>query len=121
MLTCASNPVDDRVVTLTSCRVVRTATGRFVLQVNGVNFTPNDTIVLINGQPCRRNRYPARFINPSDGTTTRINCSGGLNGLLPAVVTTRDQSTGLMSENSLGPKPAARPDLTPSRREPAVR
>ena len=99
--TCASNPVDDRVVTLTSCRVVRTATGRFVLQVNGVNFTPNDTIVLLNGQPCRRNRYPSRFINPSDGTTTRINCSGGLNGLLPAVVTTRDQSTGLMSENSL--------------------
>ena len=87
--------------TLTTCRVVRTTTGRFVLQVNGTGFIPNDTIVLIDGQPCRRNRYPARFINPSDGTTTRINCSGGIQQLLPAVITTRNQSNGVVSTNSL--------------------
>jgi hypothetical protein len=98
--TCASQVIVDG-MTLTSCRVVRTTTGRFVLQVNGVGFVPNDTIVLLNGQPCRRNRYPRRFINPTDGTTTRIHCSGGIERLLPVVVTTRSQSTGAVSQNSL--------------------
>ncbi|HQR37256.1 MAG TPA: hypothetical protein PLF26_02555, partial [Blastocatellia bacterium] len=88
-------------VTLTTCKVVRVSGGKFVLQVNGVNFKPNDTIVLLDGQPCKKNKYPGKFINPSDGTTTRINCSGGLKSRLPAVVTTRNQSDGVTSSNSL--------------------
>jgi hypothetical protein len=92
-------PVDGPV--LTNCKVVRNSEGKFILQVNGTGFKVNDTIVLLNGTPCRKNKYPARFINPSNGTTTRINCSGGLKRLLPAVVTTRNQSDGVTSENSL--------------------
>ena len=88
-------------VTLTTCKVVRVSGGKFVLQVNGVGFKPNDTIVLLDGQPCKKNKYPGKFINPSDGTTTRINCSGGLKSRLPAVVTTRNQSDGVTSSNSL--------------------
>jgi len=87
--------------TLTTCRAIRNSEGKFILQVNGVGFKLNDTIVLLNGTPCRKNKYPSRFINPSDGTTTRINCSGGLKQLLPATVTTRNQSDGLESTNSL--------------------
>jgi hypothetical protein len=87
--------------TLTTCRAVRNSEGRFILQVNGVGLVPNDTIVLLNGAPCRRNKYPSRFINPQSGTTTRINCSGGLEQLLPANVTTRNQSNGVLSQNSL--------------------
>jgi hypothetical protein len=87
--------------TLTTCKVVRVSGGRFVLQVNGIGFIPNDTIVLLDGVPCRKNKYPARFISPSDGTTTRINCKGGIKRLLPAVVTTRNQSNGVLSQNSL--------------------
>lgn len=87
--------------TLTNCKVVRVSGGKFVLQVNGVGFKPNDTVVLLNGQPCRKNKYPSRFIVPSDGTTTRINCSGGLKRILPAVVTTRNTSDGVVSQNSL--------------------
>jgi len=87
--TCASATTGDDDISLTSCRVVRNSVGRYILQVNGVNFRPNNTVILLNGQPCRRNRYPSRFISPSDGTTTRINCSGGLRQALPAVVTAR--------------------------------
>jgi hypothetical protein len=87
--------------TLTTCRAIRNSEGKFILQVNGVGFKLNDTIVLLNGTPCRKNKYPSRFINPQDGTTTRINCSGGLRQLLPATVTTRDQSDGTLSSNSL--------------------
>jgi len=97
--TCVANPVTQ--LSLTSCRVVRVSGGKFVLQVNGIGFKPNDTIVLLDGVPCRKNKYPARFISPSDGTTTRINCSGGIKKLLPAVVTVQTQSTGQVSENSL--------------------
>jgi hypothetical protein len=99
--TCASQTTGDDEISLTSCRVVRNSVGRYILQVNGVNFRPNDTVILLNGQPCRRNRYPSRFISPSDGTTTRINCSGGLRQALPAVVTARNQSNGATSINSL--------------------
>lgn len=99
--TCVSTVVPTPGPTLTNCKVVRVSGGKFVLQVNGVGFKPNDTIVLLNGQPCRKNKYPSRFIVPSDGTTTRINCSGGLKRLLPAVVTTRNTSDGVVSQNSL--------------------
>ncbi len=97
--TCVAAPVNP--LSLTSCRVVRVSGGRFVLQVNGIGFRPNDTVVLLDGVPCRKNKYPSRFISPSDGTTTRINCSGGIKKLLPAVVTVRTQSTGQVSTNSL--------------------
>ena len=95
----ATNPATN--ISLTSCRVVRTSTGRYILQVNGIDLRPNDSIVLLDGQPCRTNRFPTRFINPSDGTTSRINCSGGIERLLPAVVTVRNQSDGSTSSNSL--------------------
>lgn len=99
--TCVSGQPPVVGPTLTNCKVVRVSGGKFVLQVNGVGFKPNDTIVLLNGQPCRKNKYPSRFIVPSDGTTTRINCSGGLKRVLPAVVTTRNTSDGVVSQNSL--------------------
>jgi hypothetical protein len=99
--TCVTNETPVTGPTLTTCKVVRVSGGRFVLQVNGVGFIPNDTIVLLDGTPCRKNKYPSRFISPSDGTTTRINCSGGIKRLLPAVVTTRNQSDGTVSSNSL--------------------
>jgi len=85
---------------LTSCKVVRTGAGRFVLQVNGPSFIAGRSIVLIDGQPCRKNKYPKRFINPSDGTTTRINCYDRLKDLLPAPVTVQYQE-GIISSNSL--------------------
>jgi hypothetical protein len=88
-------------ITLTSCRVVRTSTGRYILQVNGVGFRPNDTIILLDGEPCRTNKYPSRFINPAEGTTTRVHCTGGLEQRLPAIVTARNQSDGAVSTNSL--------------------
>jgi hypothetical protein len=84
---------------LTSCRVVRTSTGGYKLQVNGTGFLVNNTIVLLNGTPCKKNKYPSKYIQ-SNGTTTRINCSGGLKNLLPAVVTTRNVD-GTLSQNSL--------------------
>ena len=99
--TCVSGPEVVPGPMLTSCKVVRVEGGQFVLQVNGTRFIPNDTIVLLDSTPCRKNKYPSRFINPSDGTTTRINCSGGIKRLLPAVVTTRNQSNGVLSLNSL--------------------
>ena len=100
--TCLSEETpEEPEIRLTSCRVVRNSVGKLILQVNGENFVPNDSIVLLNGVPCRRNKYPARFINPTSGTTTRINCSGGLSGLLPATVTVRNQSDGRVSVNSL--------------------
>lgn len=99
--TCSAAVIVNGGPTLTSCRVVRTSTGRLVLQVSGTGFVVNDTIVLLNGQPCRKSKYPSRFVNASDGTTTRINCSGALDQLLPAVVTTRNQSSGATSNNSL--------------------
>jgi hypothetical protein len=99
--TCVQSVFEDLSPMLTSCRVVRNGVGEFVLQVNGVGFRPNDTIVLLNGEPCRKNKYPSRFVNPSDGTTTRINCSGGLRQQLPATVKTRDLSDGVESRNSL--------------------
>jgi hypothetical protein len=99
--TCTTTVVPPIGPTLTNCKVVRVSGGKFVLQVNGVGFKPNDTLVLLNGVPCRKNKYPSRFIVPSDGTTTRINCSGGLKRLLPAVVTTRNTSDGVVSTNSL--------------------
>lgn len=99
---CTTEPVTPPTpITLTNCKVARVSGGKFSLRVNGTNFTPGDTIILLNGQPCRKNKYPARFINPSNGTTTRINCQGGLKALLPAVVTARNQSTGQVSTNSL--------------------
>jgi len=98
--TCVSGVVPNP-LTLTSCRVVRVSGGKFVLQVNGVGFKPNDTVVLLNNAQCRKNKYPSRFINPSDQTTTRINCSGGIKHLLPATVTVKTLSTGQVSSNSL--------------------
>jgi hypothetical protein len=85
---------------LTSCKVVRTDGGRFVLQVNGVGFIAGTSIVLIDGAPCQKNKYPRRYINPSDATTTRINCSGNIKRLLPAVVTVQYRP-GVVSDNSL--------------------
>ena len=99
--TCAEVLRGDSGLHLTSCKVVRTSGGRLVLQVNGTSFVPNDTIVLLNGAPCRKNTYPSRFVDPASNTTTRINCTGDLKRLLPAVVTVRNQSTGQTSDNSL--------------------
>jgi hypothetical protein len=92
--TCTAAALGPPPLTLTSCKVVRVAGGKFVLQVNGSLFRPNDTIVLINQTPCRNNKYPSKFVNPSDNTTTRINCTGGIKSLLSngAVITTRDTS-----------------------------
>lgn len=98
---CSAAVVSDSFVVLTSCKVVRVGAGRLVLQVTGTGFIPNDTVVLLNGTPCRKNKYPKRFIDPSANTTTRIDCSGGLDQLLPAVVTARTTSTGQLSQNSL--------------------
>jgi hypothetical protein len=80
---------------------VRNGVGEFILQVNGVGFRPNDTIVLLNGEPCRKNKYPSRFVNPSNGTTTGINCTGGLRQTLPATIKTRNLSDGVESRNTL--------------------
>jgi hypothetical protein len=99
--TCTQAAVADVGPSLTSCRVVRRASGGYALQVTGENLRPNDSIVLLDGQPCRRTRYPARFISPADGTTTRIDCTGDLKRLLPAVVTVRNQSDGTTSANAL--------------------
>jgi len=99
--TCVTAPNPITVPHLTTCKVVRVSGGKFVLQVNGTGFIPNDTIVLLGDTPCRKNKYPSRFINPSDGTTTRINCSGGIKRLLPAVVRVQTVSTGAISDNSL--------------------
>jgi hypothetical protein len=102
--TCTQSAPVGPPVTLSSCKVVRVAGGKFVLQVNGTGFTANDTVVLINGAPCPTNKYPSKFINPSDNTTTRINCTGGLRSLLGngATITTRDTSDPTrVSTNSL--------------------
>lgn len=85
---------------LTSCRVVRQDGGRLVLQVTGAGLRANDSVILINGQPCAKMKYPSRFVQ-SDGTTTRIDCHGKIKQLLPAVVTVRNTSTGQTLENSL--------------------
>jgi len=85
--------------TLTSCRVRRVALGKFVLQVNGSGFLVNNTIVLLNGTPCPRTKYPSKFFGDNN-TTTRLNCTGGIKNLLPATVTTRN-ADGVTSRNSL--------------------
>jgi hypothetical protein len=102
--TCVTGGQTPRPITLSSCKVVRVAGGKYILQVNGTGFTANDTIVLINGTPCPTNKYPSKFVNPSDNTTTRINCSGGLKSLLGngATITTRNTSDPtIVSSNSL--------------------
>jgi len=102
--TCVTGTVPNPGPTLSSCKVVRVSGGKFVLQVNGSGFIANDTIVLINNNPCRTNKYPSKFISPSDNTTTRINCTGGLKSALGsgATITTRDTSNPTrVSTNSL--------------------
>jgi hypothetical protein len=89
---------------IASCNVTRKTDGTYVLQVNAdpaAPFKPNNTIVLINGQPCRTNKYPSRFFQ-TGGTTTRINCRGGIKNLLQngATITTRD-ADGTLSRNSV--------------------
>jgi hypothetical protein len=89
---------------LANCHVTRKTDGTYVLQVNADPnnpFLPNNTVVLINGQPCRTNKYPSRFFQ-GDGTTTRINCKGGIKNLLEdgATITTRNID-GTLSQNSL--------------------
>lgn len=76
------------VPSITSCRLVRVAGGKFVLQVNGQNIdTRNGGAVLkLNGTACPKQKFPAKFIG-SNGMTTRINCSGGVKKLLPATLT----------------------------------
>lgn len=95
----ASTPVGD--VFLTSCKVVRVSGGRLVLQVFAPGLRPNDTVILLDGVPCARMKYPTRFFEPAANTTTRIDCHGNLRRLLPAVVTTLTRSTGQVSLNSL--------------------
>jgi hypothetical protein len=89
---------------IANCHVTRKSDGTYVLQVNADPnnpFTPNNTIVLIDGEPCRRNKYPSRFFQ-SNGTTTRINCTGGIKRLLQdgAIITTRN-ADGTPSQNNV--------------------
>jgi hypothetical protein len=81
--------------------VVRTSGGKFVLQVNGVLFKPDVSVVYIGDAPCGKNKYPQRFFDPTTGTTTRINCFDHLKQLLPATITVRDSTTGQVTDNSL--------------------
>lgn len=86
---------------LTSCKVARVGGGRLVLQLTAPGLRPNDSVILLDGVPCARMKYPSRFIDPASNTTTRIDCHGHLKRLLPAVVTVRQTSTGQTSSNSL--------------------
>jgi hypothetical protein len=86
------------------CNVTRKSDGTYVLQLNAnpeFPFIPNNTVVLIDGQQCRKNKYPSRFFL-GDGRTTRINCSGGIRKLLQngATITTRN-ADGTPSQNSV--------------------
>ncbi len=101
--TCATNqngPIGDP-GSVTGCKVVRTAGGKLSLRVDGVGFIPGESVVLVNDVPCRKNKYPAKFINPSDGTTTRIVCHDNLKRQLPALVKVRITNDGVETVNSI--------------------
>lgn len=100
--TCATqdNDGDESAPVLTSCRVVRTGAGKLALQVEGAGFTAGQSVVLIGGEPCRKTKYPPKFINPADGTIRRLVCHDNLKQLLPDVVTVR-ASDGSISANSI--------------------
>jgi hypothetical protein len=89
---------------IANCHVARKSDGTYQLQLNAnpaFPFIPQNTVVLIDGQPCRKNKYPSRFFQ-GDGTTTRINCTGGIKKLLEggATITTRN-ADGTLSRNSV--------------------
>lgn len=96
-------PPEDNspVIPLTSCKVVRVAGGKYVLQVYGFGLRARDSIVLINGEPCHKTKYPRRFVNPSDNSTSRIDCHDRLKQLLPGDITVLNQSTGQVSTNAI--------------------
>ena len=93
-------PVPPSPSPLTACRVVRTSEGKFVLQVDGIGFVVGVTRVFIGDTPCRKNKYPKRYVNPSSNTTTRITCHDNIRRLLPAIVTV-ELRPGVFGENSL--------------------
>lgn len=72
---------------ITSCRLVRISGGRYVLQVNVQSVRADSSTVLkLNGTPCPKQKFPAKFVG-ENGFTTRIHCSGGVKKLLPATLT----------------------------------
>lgn len=86
---------------IVDCEVNRRSGGVFVLTVlfsPEHPAIPGNTVILLDGQQCRKNKYPQRF-RQSDGTTLGINCSGGIKKLLPATVTSRN-ADGTLSSNS---------------------
>ena len=87
-------------MTLTRCFFTHRASGELVLWVVGLGMLPDDTIVLLDGRPCRRYYYPTRFIDPG-GIISQIGCSEMLRGRLPAAVTTLTVSTLWRSDNSI--------------------
>ena len=75
--------------------VEQTPQGELILWVNGPGLIPDDSIILIDGRPCRRYYYPERFFQ-TDGTTTRIGCSGKIGKRLPGTITVLNVSTGCL-------------------------
>jgi hypothetical protein len=78
-------PVDP--ISVTRCQARRTGVGRYQISVDASGpVIPNQSIVVVNGQPCQNTKYPSRFINPSTGRTTRINCGGLRQNQFPLTV-----------------------------------
>jgi hypothetical protein len=76
LLDSGSSETDPRITSLK----LKNSTGKLI--VNGVNFTPQDSIIEINGTPVAKHKYPSAYFLPG-GTTTRIMSKRSVLDLLP--------------------------------------